>query len=236
MYYVVSDIHGCYRKFNKLLKKINFSNDSDVLFVLGDAIDRGRDGIRVLQLMMKNDHMILLMGNHERMAYAILSQLEHKIVQGNERIKQRHLRAIHPICNLWFRSGGWATLKAYSALGKNDRESILNYMGDALPYFELQINDTRYVLVHAGIKDFDPKKELWEYRVDDFLYDRMDYEKTYFEDAYVISGHTPTDLIDPEYSGRIIHKNRHIVIDCGAYWGKALGCLCLDTMKEYYAR
>ncbi len=186
--------------------------------------------------MMKNDHMILLMGNHERMAYAILSQLEHKIVQGNERIKQRHLRAIHPICNLWFRSGGWATLKAYSALGKNDRESILNYMGDALPYFELQINDTRYVLVHAGIKDFDPKKELWEYRVDDFLYDRMDYEKTYFEDAYVISGHTPTDLIDPEYSGRIIHKNRHIVIDCGAYWGKALGCLCLDTMKEYYAR
>ena len=90
-------------------------------------------------------------------------------------------------------------------------------------------------MVHAGISDFDPGKQLWEYPMDAFLYERMDYEKVYFEDAYIVSGHTPTDLIDKINSGRIIQKNRHIAIDCGVYWGKPLGCICLDTMEEFYA-
>ena len=72
MYYVVSDIHGCYQKFKKLLDLIHFSNESDILFVLGDAIDRGFESIDVLKLMMKYDHIVPLMGNHEWMAYSIL--------------------------------------------------------------------------------------------------------------------------------------------------------------------
>ena len=51
MYYAVADIHGCYDKFVKLLNIINFSNEKDILFVVGDAVDRGKDGIKVLQLM-----------------------------------------------------------------------------------------------------------------------------------------------------------------------------------------
>lgn len=40
MIYVVSDIHGCYDKYQELLKKLNLGPD-DTLYVLGDVIDRG---------------------------------------------------------------------------------------------------------------------------------------------------------------------------------------------------
>ena len=37
--YAVSDLHGQYRTFEKGLRSIGFS-DSDMLYVIGDAIDR----------------------------------------------------------------------------------------------------------------------------------------------------------------------------------------------------
>lgn len=235
MFYAVSDIHGCYEKFKNLLDMIHFSNDSDTLFVLGDAIDRGNDSIKVLKLMMKYDHIVFLMGNHERMAYTILKQLENKIALDAEKIKRKHLRMIFPICGWWFKDGGYKTLKDYSKLRKREREQVLNYIGDALPFFQIKVNGINYILVHAGIADFDPAKELWDYKTDSFLYERIDYDRTYYKDAYIVSGHTPTDLIDKAFAGRILKKNNHIAIDCGAYWNKPLGCICLDTMEEFYS-
>ena len=35
-------------------------------------------------------------------------------------------------------------------------------------------------------------------------------------------------------SVRIYKKNNHIAIDCGAVYGNRLGCICLDTMEEFY--
>ncbi len=140
------------------------------------------------------------------MAYKILRQLESKIVMDSEKVKYKHLRAIYPICDLWFQDGGIPTLRGYSKLRRNERIKVLEYLGDFLPYFELKINKSKYVMLHAGISDFVPGKELWEYHSEAFLFERMDYEKVYFEDAYIVSGHTPTDLIDKAFSGRIIKK------------------------------
>ncbi len=50
--YIMADIHGMYELYLAMLEKIRFSPE-DVLYVLGDAIDRGRDGIRILQDFMK---------------------------------------------------------------------------------------------------------------------------------------------------------------------------------------
>lgn len=47
MIYAVSDIHGCYNKYQKLLKKINFGSN-DTLYILGDVINRGSDGFKIL--------------------------------------------------------------------------------------------------------------------------------------------------------------------------------------------
>ena len=38
--YVISDIHGEYELFMKMLEKIKFQN-TDTLYILGDILDRG---------------------------------------------------------------------------------------------------------------------------------------------------------------------------------------------------
>ncbi|WP_081846758.1 metallophosphoesterase [Butyrivibrio sp. AE3004] len=49
--YAISDLHGQYDLFQKLLDVIHFSDD-DFMYVLGDAIDRGPDGIKILHTMI----------------------------------------------------------------------------------------------------------------------------------------------------------------------------------------
>ena len=71
---------------------------------------------------------------------------------------------------------------------------------------------------------------LWQ----DFIIGESEYEKEYFPDKFIVTGHTPTGLIDPQYKGRIWQRNNHIAIDCGAVFGNPLGCICLDTLEEYY--
>lgn len=64
MIYAISDIHGCWDKYRKLLKKINFGLD-DTLYVLGDVIDRGPDGFKIMLDMARRPNVVNLMGNHE---------------------------------------------------------------------------------------------------------------------------------------------------------------------------
>ena len=45
MTYVMSDIHGCYDKYQSMLAAIHFAAD-DTLYVLGDVLDRGPDAFR----------------------------------------------------------------------------------------------------------------------------------------------------------------------------------------------
>ena len=51
MRYLISDIHGCYEEYRKLLDQIRFS-DKDRLYILGDAMDRGPYPIKVIQDIM----------------------------------------------------------------------------------------------------------------------------------------------------------------------------------------
>lgn len=64
MTYIISDIHGNYDKFHKLLYKIKFS-DADTLYINGDIIDRGPNPIKLLLEVMQSQNMIFILGNHE---------------------------------------------------------------------------------------------------------------------------------------------------------------------------
>ena len=50
MTYVISDIHGSADQFRQLKKKICFGG-RDAMFVLGDIIDIGPDGLEILEEM-----------------------------------------------------------------------------------------------------------------------------------------------------------------------------------------
>ena len=68
----------------------------------------------------------------------------------------------------------------------------------------------------------------------DFTIGEPEYEKQYYSDTFIVTGHTPTSFIDEAYTGKIWQENNHIAIDCGAVFGNPLGCICLDTMEEIY--
>ena len=74
MTYAISDIHGCYEEYIKLLEKINFS-ENDTLYILGDICDRGEKPMEIYNDIMARDNVIPLFGNHEHLAYINLRHL-----------------------------------------------------------------------------------------------------------------------------------------------------------------
>ena len=83
MIYVVSDIHGCYDEFCRLLEKIHFS-DEDIMYILGDMVDRGPKPVRLLQDLMGRHNIYPILGNHEYMAFTILKKTNVVVTEENE--------------------------------------------------------------------------------------------------------------------------------------------------------
>ena len=224
MIYIMSDLHGCYDKYKRMIEKINLS-ENDTLYILGDIVDRGKDGIKILSDMMKRKNVIPFLGNHDYMAFSVLKFISKEAKPECWKIRED-----------WLANGGISTEKAFMELRKDEQKSMIDYIADFRIYETLEVGDKMYVLSHAGIDNFEKGKELHEYDMYDFISGRMDYSKVYFDDFYLISGHTPTGLIDNTYDGKIYRKNNHIAIDCGAVFGRPLGCICLDTLEEFYEK
>ena len=71
MHWAVSDVHGCYEQYRKLLEKIHFS-PSDTLYFLGDAVDRGPEPMKVVLDLASRDNVVPLLGNHDWLAWQVL--------------------------------------------------------------------------------------------------------------------------------------------------------------------
>ena len=225
MIYAISDLHGCYEKYVKMLEKINLS-DNDTLYVLGDIIDRESGGIDILLDMMNRPNVKPVIGNHESLALGpmkniALSPTTAATVQNTKAYK------------LWMLSDGESAEKAFRSLDNETQIKVINYIESFSIYDEITVGGRKFHLSHT-LPDYNPCKPIHDVSYLEFIYGQTDYGKIYENDTLFITGHTPTMLIDPAYKGSIYKKNNHIAIDCGAVFGGRLGCLCLDTMKEFY--
>ena len=64
--YAVGDIQGCYTPLNKLLRQVDFNPDKDVLWCVGDLVNRGADSLKVLRFLKGlGDACICVLGNHD---------------------------------------------------------------------------------------------------------------------------------------------------------------------------
>ena len=118
------------------------------------------------------------------------------------------------------------TLSGFRALDADMREGLLDYLSEFALYEEVEAGGTSYLLLHAGIRDFDAARELDDYEPEDFF--TAPAEQAYFDDRVVVVGHTPTA------SGKIERDGGLVRIDCGLKDGGRLGCLCLETGEEFY--
>ena len=164
--------------------------------------------------------------------YSVLKKFNVEITADNYD-KQLDTEAMQMFEN-WMFNGGITTSRDFSKLERTTRNDILEYLEEFSLYEELKVNKKRFVLVHGGLSGFDEKKPLDEYSMHDMIWGRCDYTKKYYPDKYLVTGHTPTNIIDSDYKGKVYIKNNHIAIDCGAVYGNRLGCICLDTWEEFY--
>ncbi len=206
--YVISDLHGQYKIFTALLEKAAFS-DEDRLIMLGDAIDRGPDGIKILQHVMDAPNMEFLLGNHEFMMLNAVSQ-DGRITLDPWNLPGRD-------ASLWyFYNGGNATYSRYRRLRKPQRQKLLEWLSTRALTTRVEVGERTFILTHSFF-DMDkvdvPYSEIGYGEVWDIVWQspfRYDiyapWENYYKYDPWTfVVGHVPVCLIS-ESSG-----HRHIV-------------------------
>ncbi len=231
MIYVMSDLHGEFKKFEAMLKKIGFS-DKDELYILGDIIDRGPEPLKILQYIMKIPNIYPLFGNHEVMGYNVLKKLSVEITEKNFATQIDENAMLDMI--EWQQNGGGITMKQFSTLSAEKRKEVIEYIEDFSKYEAIDVEDKTFLLVHAGLGNFRKNKKLREYTLEELTAMTPNYKMQYFSDnsIFIVCGHTPTKAISGKWE--IYHSHNNICIDCGACFGGKLACLCLNTMEEFY--
>ena len=230
MRYVISDIHGCYEEYRELLEKIHLT-DNDMLYILGDTLDKGPEPIKVLQDLMWRKDVTYIIGNHDYLFLYFIRKLKNDL-------SEVHNFSEEDITDFkaYLGDGGAITLEQYMQLSEDERKAVCEYLENANVYDVIKDGRKKYILAHAGITGFCETKPLEEYDFLDFICDRMDYGRRYFknESVHIITGHTPTALINPNGSCSVYVKNGHIAIDCGCVYGGRLAGYCIETGDVIY--
>ena len=188
----IGDTHGCIDLLKELVvDQIQFNPQHDLLVVLGDYIDRGKDSMKVCLFLMElketyPDNIVLLTGNHEDICHAYLTQKE------NDSFYSRFYG------NLWMENGGQSTIKSFGGL-KPARKILIPFIESLDVYLETD----SHIFVHGGI----PRgKDLKTATKQELLWNRsLSYEgrKT------LIIGHTP--------QAEVTKIGNVICIDTGGY-------------------
>lgn len=64
--YAVGDIQGCYSELRHLLDKVSFDPDHDILWAVGDLVNRGPESLETLRYLKSlKKHCIAVLGNHD---------------------------------------------------------------------------------------------------------------------------------------------------------------------------
>jgi serine/threonine protein phosphatase 1 len=205
---VIGDVHGHYDTLMILMDAIAPSSD-DMVYFLGDLIDRGPQSAQVVDFVKRSPYLCLL-GNHEQMLLDILGDGE---IYG-------------PALQAWLYSGGHSTINSYGEGGVSQEH--LDWMRTLPTYVDL--GDTW--LVHAGVH---PRIPLENQTSDQFCWVRDEFHsitEPYFPDKLIITGHTITFTLPGVLPGRIAQGRGWLDIDTGAYHPKSGWMTALDITNS----
>lgn len=227
MTYCISDIHGAYGLFMRLMEHIGYS-DSDRLIVCGDFVDKGKDSVRLAKTLFAMPEAYCLAGNHEHTFFQFYRTRMHSAVLDFDAILW-HLQQYFP-------EGG----------EELDWETVDRLVD--LPYY---LEEEHFICVHAGLP-LTPDGRLMpieQVTREEMIYDRRfkDADVLPRESRCVLFGHTPTPYVCGE--PRILLYPRHegvrptsiadlvkIHLDTGATESGVLGCIRLDDLRTFYVR
>ena len=230
MKYVISNLYGDWARYTAILKKIEFKKD-DMLFVLGNIVDGGDKGIEILKDMMLRDNVYPILGDHDYVAYEVLSGIWDETM---EDITAPLSKDLADRCRKWTERGGEGTLDGFAKLSDEDKEAVIEYLEEFSLYEEVEAGGMEYVLCHSMPEGFLVDDTLDNYSAEDILSGKVDYEKDYFFGKVLVSAHDVTIEIDRNTHGRIFKNESHVAINCGSHLGGYTAAYCLDTGEEFY--
>ena len=223
MDYCISDIHGYYNLFCRLLDKLRFCG-GDRLYVLGDIIDKGPDSIRLAKLLFSMSNVYCIAGNHE---YDFLKYYRALMQQTED-----YDRVLYE-------------LRAYFSDGTLlDWETVDRF--DLLPFY---VETDNFIGVHAGVPFRDgmllPPEDA---RPEQLVYDRFFKEPNVLPrgEKCILYGHTPVRyltgkdeiLLYPRDGAAKDSQNIadycKIHLDTGVALSGVLGCFAVNTCQCFY--
>ena len=225
MKYCISDIHGEYELFEKMLKRLNFSS-KDKMYICGDIIDKGESSVRLAKYISSFSNMHCIVGNHE----VAFLQYYHSLLENSpdnfDEVLGK-LQAYFPHDGLLL---DWA---------------LMDWL-DSLPNY---IEEDEFICVHAGIPvdKHGMLIPLSDVSTEYLVHDRRfkDPKLIHNSPKCVLFGHTQTDCVcgenkilgyprNNQKSSKSIKDYYKIHLDTGSWSNGVLGCICIDTMKVYY--
>ena len=240
-HYSLSDIHGYYNEMLEALSKIDLKSNDKIIF-LGDYIDYGFESGKVLEYIYnyqkehKDEQVIVLMGNHEKMFldwykgrdsiwfmadsdaglrtfYSLISkeskeEFDHFAHSASSRDIQEKARAIL----------------------KKEKSDLITWMSKMPLYYTYDNN----IYVHAGIDE--EAEDLWELGTSEEMF-LWKYPPTTGEFYMtIISGHTGTPELacDPGFHDIFFDGQSHYFIDGTVKESGVIPVLVYDCKKKSF--
>ena len=218
--FVMSDIHGQYDLFLKMLKKIGLKRE-DLMIIAGDICDRGEKSYEVYMKCMKmiklGYNVKFILGNHEDMMledlendYPLRYETEFSIYRNSKYFNKKSMEK-------WCEENFFKEIKWLVKWLKN---------------CPLVISGNENIFVHAGL---DLQSKLEKQERETVLWTREEFwlNKESILEEYrsknIYFGHTPN------INGRISEKTDKIWdIDCGAFFTHFLGCVEVKSKEKIY--
>ena len=225
MRYFVSDLHGEYGLFCRLLDRLHLT-PSDTLYIGGDIIDKGEASVRLLKAVSQMENVRAVLGNHE---LAFL-QYYHSLLQDSPEDFDSVL----------------AQLRAYFP----QDGALLDWeLIDWLQELPSYIEEDDFILVHAGVP-VDREGNLLplaDASMEQLVFDRRFKEPhtAHTSPKCVLFGHTQTDAVCGRPKILAYVRNRaerpktlgdfyKIHLDTGTWSNGTLGCFCAETLRVIY--
>jgi serine/threonine protein phosphatase 1 len=176
--YAFSDVHGIYDLWAQIR---DYCDETDTIYFLGDACDRGEDGLKIINELLNDKRVRYLKGNHED----ILTICVPEFIEG-------HFENM----SWWVSNGGRVTWDAIQKLTDEEKMALV-YKLEKLPKYVWYQNKQKQkiFLSHAGTDlNYTEKELITMGRKDPYLWDR----KHFFakcpidkQNVFQIHGHTP---------------------------------------------
>lgn len=240
--YAISDIHGAYEEFQRLLDKIHFQYDgTDSLYLLGDYGDWGNQSMETIlavkRMEEEYDFVHCLMGNHELM---FLSAIQYGIEENG--------KITESAWNWLENNRGRVTWNAFVELPEEEQQSLYEWL-KRLPFScDILVDGRLFMAAHAYpfFEDMEYTSQQRQRHKMDAVWRRLMLRENPFAGytgtkpyCQLICGHTITDYyygelgrqggksvlaMLPAAHNRIYRAEKFVDIDCGSK--------CFDWTEE----